>query len=477
MFRAVLTKEIRNHLLSFRFLAVFALMMVIVPVTVMILSTDAVRKQDDYSRRQSEIQTYLRSYAHFNRLYAVIAPSQPPIAMLAMVRGLTADVDLDVFDNDPLPVMFPLIDLTFIIAILLSLAALVFSYDAVSGDKEDGTLKLTLANAVPRSTVLAGKVLGGAATLFVPFLLSVAAGLIVILLNPRIGWSAADWGALGLLLAGAAVYLLVFYGLGLFVSSRHASSASSIMTSLVVWVLLVLVVPNLSPYLAELIIPAPSRIRIGREVDRLTDVERDNLGRQLSSEKRAAVIKANPVLSGVERMSEAEIKAAIARDPAFALAYETFRKESEAAWREANVIQGQKAEVLRSELRLKEAAQTRLALDLSLVSPLAGFTYLATDLSGTGMLNRAHFAGLVGAWGRSYGEYMRARMAEMRQADPTVDLWNTAVDVSDMPRFVYKEGPLADRLKGVMKPFIVLFGVGLAAFAAAYVSFIRYDVR
>mgnify|MGYP001766571630 CR=1 FL=1 len=188
MFRAVLTKEIRNHLLSFRFLAGFALMMVIVPVTVMILSTDAVRKQDDYSRRQSEIQTYLRSYAHFNRLYAVIAPSQPPIAMLAMVRGLTADVDLDVFDNDPLPVMFPLIDLTFIITILLSLAALVFSYDAVSGDKEDGTLKLTLANAVPRSTVLAGKVLGGAATLFVPFLLSFAAGLIVILLNPRIGW-------------------------------------------------------------------------------------------------------------------------------------------------------------------------------------------------------------------------------------------------------------------------------------------------
>ena len=477
MFRAVLAKEIRNHLLSFRFMAVFVLMMVIVPVTVMILSTDAVRKQDDHSRRQAEIQTYLRSYAHFNRLYAVISPSQPPIPMLALVRGLTADVDLDVFDNDPLPVMFPLIDLTFIVTILLSLAALVFSYDAVSGDKEDGTLKLTLANAVPRSTVLAGKVLGGAVTLFVPFLLSVAAGLIVILLNPRIGWSASDWAALGLLLAGAAVYLLVFYGLGLFVSARHASSASSIMTSLVVWVLLVLVVPNLSPYLAELIVPAPSRISIGREVDRLTDVERDNLGRQLSSEKRAAVIRANPVLSGVEKMSESEIKAAISRDPAFAQAYDTFRKESEAAWREANVIQGQKADVLRNELRLKESAQTRLALDLSLVSPLAGFTYLATDLSSTGMLNQGHFAGLVRAWGRNYGEYMQKRMAGMRQADPTMDLWNTAVDVSDMPRFVYKEAPLADRLSGVIKPLIVLFGLGLAAFAAAYVSFIRYDVR
>ncbi|MCK7541197.1 MAG: hypothetical protein MZV63_65085 [Marinilabiliales bacterium] len=56
MFRAFLVKEIRNHLLSFRFLAVFVLLLIIVPVTVLILSTDAVRKQDEYSRRQAEIQ-------------------------------------------------------------------------------------------------------------------------------------------------------------------------------------------------------------------------------------------------------------------------------------------------------------------------------------------------------------------------------------------------------------------------------------
>lgn len=477
MFRALLVKEIRNHLLSFRFLAVFVLLMIVVPATVLILTTDTVRKQEDYSRRQAEIQSYLGHYAHFNRLSGVIAPSQPPVAMLALVRGLAEDVNMNAFDNDPLPVMFPLVDLVFIVTILVSLAALVFSHDAVSGEREDGTLKLTLANGVPRSTVLAAKLLGGTATVFVPFLIALSLGLVVILLEPRIGWSAADWGALGLLLAGTAVYLLVFYGIGLFVSARHSTSSSSILTSLAAWVLLVLVVPNLSPYLAELIRPAPSRIRIGREVDRLTDVERDNLGRKLSAEKRAAAVAAHPVLASVERMSEAEVKTAIARDPAFAAAYETFRKESEAAWREANVIQGQKAEVLRTELRLKEAAQTRLALDLSLVSPLAGFTYLATDLTGTGRLNQGHFADLVRAWGGQYAEYMQKKMAGMRQADPTMDLWNTAVDVSDMPRFVYKEAALADRVAGAFKPFLILAGVALAAFAAAYVSFIRYDVR
>lgn len=477
MFRAVLAKEIRNHLLSFRFLAVFVMLMVVVPATVLILSTDTLRKQEEYSRRQAEIQAYLGQYAHFNRLFAVISPSVPPIPMLALVRGLADDANVNAFNNDPLPVMFPLIDLVFVVTILMSLAALVFSYDAVAGDREDGTLKLTLANGVPRSTVMAGKVLGGAVALFVPFLATLSLGLIFILVNPRIGWSAADGAALGLLLAAAAVYVLVFYGLGFLISSRHASSSSSIMTSLVAWVLLVLVVPNLSPYLAELIRPAPSRIRIGREVARMTDVERDELGRKLAGERRAAVIRDHPALAGVERMSESDIKAAIARDPEFDKAYAAFRTESEAAWKEANVIQGQKAEVLREELRRKEQAQTRLALNLSLASPLAGFTYLATDLTGTGMLNQRHFAGLVRVWSRTYSEYMNRKMADMRQAAPTMDLWNTAVDVSDMPRFVYREAPLAGRVKGTLVPFLVLVGMGLVFITAAYVSFVRYDAR
>ena len=72
----------------------------------------------------------------------------------ALVRGLSDDVNLDTFDNDPLPVMFPLIDLTFIVTILLSLAALILSYDAVCGEKEDGTLKLMLANGLPRFKIV-----------------------------------------------------------------------------------------------------------------------------------------------------------------------------------------------------------------------------------------------------------------------------------------------------------------------------------
>ncbi|MBM3312422.1 MAG: hypothetical protein FJY80_13055, partial [Candidatus Aminicenantes bacterium] len=313
MLRLIVLKEIRQHLLSFRFLAVFVLLLVFVPATVLILTNDAVRQQDDYSRRQTEVENYLARYAHFNRLGNVVAPSQPPVAFLALVRGLTDDPNLGSFDDDPLPVMFPLVDLTFIVAILLSLAALILAYDAVSGEREDGTLKLMLTNGVRRATILFGKIAGGAAVVFLPFLVAMAAGMVVILLNPRVAWRGVDWGALAGILAGAFVYLGIFVGLGVWISSRHSSSSASILTSLFVWVLVVLVVPNLSPYVASLLRPTPSTVAVGRDVARLTDVERDELGRKLAAERTAAVLKEYPILAGVERMAKEDVQAAVKR--------------------------------------------------------------------------------------------------------------------------------------------------------------------
>jgi ABC-type transport system involved in multi-copper enzyme maturation permease subunit len=477
MVKALIFKEIRNHLLSFRFLAVFVLLLVIVPVTVLILSNDVVRKQDEYSRRQSDIETYLTRYAHFNRLANVIAPSQPPLPLQALVLGLSAAPQLGTFSNDPIPVLFPLIDLTFILGILMSLAALIFSYDAISGEKEDGTLKLMLANGVPRAKIILAKIIGGALTLWVPFLIALAASLVFLLLHPRIAWGASDWGALAVILVGGFVYLCVFFGLGLLISTRHASSASSILTALFAWVLLVLVVPNLSPYVASLIRPAPSIVEVDRQTNRMGDKDRDDLGRQLSRERTDAVIKANPSLANIGRMSDPEVKAEIARNAEFARAYDLYRKESEGAWREANEIQSAKIKVIRDDLARKETAQTKLSVGLSMVSPLADLMYFSADLTNSGARNQAYFGRIARAFWDAYGAFSRQRMEDMRKTDPTLDLWNTPADVHDMPRFVYKEEALAGRIKAVLASLVVLLGMALAVFVGAVLSFNRTDAR
>ena len=477
MFRTLVLKEIHNHILSFRFVVTSLLLLIVVPATVLVLTNDYVRQLDDYSRRQVEIERYLERYAHFNRLGNIVQPTQPPVPFMTLIRGLSADVDMSAFDNDPLPVVFPLLDLTFIVAILFSLAALVFTYDSVSGEREDGTLKLMLANGLPRAKILLGKIVGGMATLLIPFLISTAVGLFIILLNPRVDWKGADFGALGGIFLGIVVYLGLFTALGTLISTRHRSSASSIMTSLFVWVLAVLVVPNLSPYAASFLRPAPSSTKVNREVFRLTQDERDVLGRRLSGEKTAAVLKDHPVLAGIERMSEKDIKNTMMKDPLFAKAYGVYRKAGQEGWDEANAMQSAKAKVLQDDLDRKEKAQTGLAILLSMASPLADFTYLATDLSNTGMRNQRQFRALSGGWNQAYWKYSERRMDELKKANPTADVWNIAADVHDMPRFAYKEEDLAGRLKGTLPAFAVLAGLALAAFWGAYFSFRGYDAR
>ena len=476
MWKTLVAKEMRAHLLSFRFLASFVILFVLVTATAVVLTGDYVRKLDEYSGRQAELDRYLRSYAHFNRIGNVLQPTQPPIPFQTLIRGLTADVNMEAFDDDPLPVMFPLIDLTFIVTILMSLVALILTYDAVSGEKEEGTLKLMLANSLPRSKVVLAKVAGAGLTLVGPLVASLAAGMLVVLLHPRVDWTGVDWAALGLIVVGAILYGGVFSLVGILVSSAHRSSASSIMTSLFIWTLLVLVVPNLSPYVASFLAPAPSRIKIARETARLMDVDRDDLGRKLQTEYQAQVFKDHPVLA--ERLSEAEVKERVAVDPEYRKAYEANRAARERAWAEANRVQGVKAGELAEDLRRKEEAQTGLARAISMVSPLADFAYLATDLSSTGTRNQAHFGRLAELWGQAfYRDYRTRKVEELRAKDPTADAWNTPIDMTDAPRFRYVEEGLGGRVQAALPPLAILLGYGVVLFAGAYVSFIRTDVR
>lgn len=471
----LIRKEFLTNIFSFRFLITFVLLIVVVLATSVILTNDYVRKLDEFSQRQADIESYLRQYAHFNRIGNIIAPAQPPLAFYSLIRGISPEVNMGEFNDDPLPVMFPLIDLTFVVAVLLSLVALLFSYDAVCGEREDGTLKLMLANRVSRAGVLIGKAIGGTLTLLIPFVFSIGLSLLIILLNPRVSWKGSDWGALGLILLAAVLYVFLFFCLGLFISARHKSGTSSIMTSLFIWVLFILVIPSLMPYAASFLAKTPSRIQIDRQIDRITDVERDELGRKLSQERTEAVIKKYPFLA--EQLSPEERQRRIESDPGYREAYEEYVKENSAGWNEANRIQGAKADQIRSEQQRKELRQIRLSVILSMSSPLSSLTYLATDLSATGRRSMDYFGNLASRWGSLFADYSRKKTEAMRQENPAIDIWNTPVDVSDMPRFQYVDQPLGERIAAVLPYFAVLFVFNLLFFTAAFVSFVRYDVR
>ncbi|MFR8242662.1 MAG: ABC transporter permease subunit [Parabacteroides distasonis] len=137
------------------------------------------------------------------------------------------------------------------VAILISLLALVFSYDAITREREDGTMKLTFTGQVSRISFLMGKLLGLLLTLLPILLFCYLLACLIIVVNPAISLSVSDWGGLSLLFLTSVIYMMVFLLLGMFISSRVTHSSSSIIISLLCLIWFLFLMPNIATYLAQ----------------------------------------------------------------------------------------------------------------------------------------------------------------------------------------------------------------------------------
>ena len=143
------------------------------------------------------------------------------------------------------------IDWTFIIGYILSLIALLFTFDAISGEREHGTLRLTLANAIPRHTVLIGKFLGALVSTTIPFMLAVLVNLLMISAASEVHLNTEAWGRLGIIFCLSLLYTCLFLALGLLVSARVQRSAVSLVILLLAWVTFVVFMPSTLASLAS----------------------------------------------------------------------------------------------------------------------------------------------------------------------------------------------------------------------------------
>ena len=153
--------------------------------------------------------------------------------------------------DNPLLMSFFYFDFVHILAILISLLALVFSYDLFSGEKENGTLKLVFSNSVSRSTVVAGKISGVFITLLPILVLCYLISIIIILTSPQVSFSAGDWLGVFILFIASFFFMALFIGIGILVSVKSNSSFNGIVVSFFVWLWFLFLWPNISVYASQ----------------------------------------------------------------------------------------------------------------------------------------------------------------------------------------------------------------------------------
>lgn len=473
----LIRKEILDHILSLRFLILAGLGAVIIWACLAV-GTAAYRDGlKDYRLSRTLTESHIRFLVEMQVLPKVTDEAypvqKPPSALGIFVRGLELtlgrtghlggrDIRRLKFSSaaeEPMLGMFPPLDLARIVQVVLSLFVLLLTYDAVCGEKEGGTLSLTMSFPVPRGQLLLGKILGVLLSTFAAFVLPLLLGIAAVLLLPDIRFRGPEWIRLGLILTAMGLYIVAFACAGILGSCLTRRAATSFVVLLFFWAAAVAVLPRLSLIVADLFRPATSTQEFRAQVKALS--------------KSHGQVRFDSQV----RWEEDYLKRHGKQwwdTPAGREEWTLMRNRSRL----------ETGEKVRSEARrVEEAFQNRysarldLAIFLARISPAYALNNATARLARTGMDRHRRFLeamtttrGLLNDW--YWGERMQQGMS---WAYPEKYEWDQ--DFSDVPRFTYRETwPDAD-LQTALVDIGMLALWGIVFFVGAYVAMLRYDLR
>ena len=343
---------------------------------------------------------------------------------------------------------FTQIDWVFLITVVLSIVAILFTFDAISGERERGTLRLMLANSLPRDAVLLGKFLGALLTIGIPFLIAALINLFLLSTSGSIQLGAGDWVRLGVIVLLTVLYVGIFIALGLLVSSRARQSSTSLMILLLIWVVVAILMPStLGSLVSGLKQPMTSdelRIRRG-ELHR--EYREQYVDRGLLEEPPTREIPPAKVtlLWGKYHLEES-------------LAEERLFEEH-----------------LRSQID-----QIALARTLTRTSPAAIVRYAIESLTGTGFSRHLQFLSQVKVYATQFRDFL-AETDKADKASPHALFFKHAISEKPVifdaiPKFE-DQSTFGGSIDAAIVDILLLLLFLVVLFAGAFLSFLRVDVQ
>ncbi|HXF06841.1 MAG TPA: ABC transporter permease subunit [Blastocatellia bacterium] len=473
-------KEVLESILSFKFILVLA-----VTITLTLLSismglneywaqvrahSNVVQLNRDQLERSTDWHQVGRAGIFVSRV-----PSSPAVFATGIfgIAGQVAriiDRDVPVIERGRLAtnsafMLFGSWDFHFMVKIILSLVALLFAYDAVSGEKEIGTLRLLLSNPLPRSRLILGKALGRYLPLLTAFTLAFILGVIFLFLQSDITFTVNDQLGILLIFLGSCVYLGVWFTVGLMASCLTNQSLVSLLLSLFLWMLLIFAIPKASISVASFLHPVPTPAEL--------------------EAKKAALAK--DMYIKLMLSQEEPLRRWMKRPPGDVPAEELYRRQVEFEKEAGRLRQLNEAEHAEKLYRLYEQylsaqrALDRTASRLSRLSPSGCYDYFITGLAGTGPRDADFFLDQLIEYQKRFSSFISDMKLKQEivyvvyvQEDP---FKQTRPDLSKIPPFDYKTRPWRERWTLGIADLGLLCLYITVLFSVTYLSFLKYDPR
>lgn len=486
MLSTIITHELKNIFFSPKFSVTFVVVSMLLILSVIVGLDQYQRSLRQYETTTQLVKQEMREARGWMSLNNKILRKPEP--MHIFVSGVNNDVGRississffsvklshSTFSDDPIYAVFRFVDFAFIVTVVFSLLAILFTYDSINGEAERGTLQLTFANAVPRATYIVGKFAGSWLGLIIPLAVPMLLSLLLLLVW-NIPLQPEEWVKIILLFGSAVIYVTFFIALGIFLSTTTKRSSVSFLFSLVVWVCAVFIIPRAATTIAGHIVPVPTVA----EVEAQRDAFAKNRWTQYESTMQEKWRTRNAPLQG---MTKEEREAY--RDSKM---WE-WMEEDDRDRKQVQIDIDEQSKRLQEELRNRKAEQEYLAFILSRFSPASAFQLVAMNLAGTDITLKERYEDALNEYRPVFNAYKEKKQKETGtsggfrievNSDTGVKIdagrEKGVLDISDMPQFNHPIHSLADAAAVVDVGVMGIFS--LVAFAGAFVRFLRYDVR
>jgi len=486
MFTTLLLKEIQETIYTFRFIITSLLCLILIPLGLFV-------SLKDYEQRLIEYRSSVQKYTEYSK--GKIGRNfqaegyRPPAPLSIFSNGLKSLLPEKVITqnsgnfeiqnrqerDNPQAVLFGKIDFAFIVSFVLSILALILTFSSITQEKEMGTIRLVMANSVPRWQILLAKVLGSYLVFLGPFLVSLLIGLIILILSGVINPFSPEIlpNFLGLIFM-TLIFLFAMFNLGIFISTLTRNSLLSMVILLLIWIVFSLAIPKISPMLAEAIYPLKAREVLDKEIKMIQENYENELRKkeqdlidQVLTDKGITQRGGDGMWDILRSISDVynQAKAPIQE--------EVYRR------RDLEIAQ------IEQEYLNDFNVQMTIGMTLSRISPMSCFTVILSEFSGTGIIELSNF--------REYSKRFQETVKQEIYDNYTYERYSLR-EGSTYSGSSSKEGFNSERiaiphlsnyrhvtflqaLKKVWVDILILCLFTILFFTASFVSFIRYDVR
>jgi ABC-type transport system involved in multi-copper enzyme maturation permease subunit len=503
MFTTLLVKEIRETIVTGRFFIAAVLCLILIPTGMYVTTQEYRQNIRDY--RQSVQMYQQRSEGKVRALFKAEG-YRPPSPLSVFASGLetvlpnkavTSESRSVFLENhsgmvkisnesgtrNPVAALFGKMDFLFNVGFVLSIFAMLFTVTGITGEREMGTLKLIASNPVPKWSILAAKIAGNYLVFLLPFVVAFLTGLLILNLSGVFSLKASGViPAVLIILLISILFLFCMFTFGTLLSVFSDHSMTAIVSMLVIWVVFALVIPKLSPMIAQVIKPVES----SQILESTIQNARDDLRKGLSQKEDRMFIEVTGrhgrTVDDYFTMRDFSSQTVQNERKAIETQYDALIEPVRKEYADKTILVTRQLQKNHNDAL---QAQETLAMQISRFSPICCFTYILTDLAGNGLMEIGNFTRQAELFQeqvkqtiydkytyRQYGTYGGGYNMGFWN-DRNIDENKTPVPGMDRYRFLSVREVIDNRLTDIA----LLIVYTLLFFTGAFVRFLKYDVR